>query len=160
MPGWQPPGWQRRRQQERPRAAAAAGEGQRGKGRARGHPRQRQEGEHGCLLFLPPPGLSRCFPLSPSNQAARLGESKVNNPLCSDVKFLVEGREFFAHRIALIDQSDYFHTLFAGPFADAKKDNWTFELPEASRPPFLLSVCCCCAAACKGCGSSGSGHRS
>ena len=37
-----------------------------------------------------------------------LGEKFVNNQTLSDVTFLVENKEFFAHRIALLASSDIF----------------------------------------------------
>jgi hypothetical protein len=45
-----------------------------------------------------------------------LGEQYVNSSTLSDVIFLVEGRRFFAHRIALLASSDAFRAMFDGGY--------------------------------------------
>jgi hypothetical protein len=53
-----------------------------------------------------------------------LGEQYVNNATLSDVTFLVDGRRFHAHRIALLASSDTFRVrqpappVHAAPFQD------------------------------------------
>ena len=48
-------------------------------------------------------------PAAPSGGSqVYLGDKFVNNVTLSDVTFLVEGREFYAHRIALLASSDIF----------------------------------------------------
>lgn len=41
-----------------------------------------------------------------------LGEEFVNNKTLADVTFQVEGRPFYAHRIALLASSDHFKAMF------------------------------------------------
>ncbi len=41
-----------------------------------------------------------------------LGEEYVNNKTLADVTFVVEGRHFHAHRIALLASSDAFRAMF------------------------------------------------
>ena len=36
----------------------------------------------------------------------------VNNSMLSDVSFIVEGREIFAHKIILVSQSEHFKAMF------------------------------------------------
>jgi hypothetical protein len=45
-----------------------------------------------------------------------LGEQYVNCPTLSDVSFVVEGRRFYAHRIALLASSDAFRAMFDGGY--------------------------------------------
>ncbi len=47
-----------------------------------------------------------------------LGQQYVNNPTLSDVTFVIEGRKFFAHRIALLASSDAFRAMFEGTFRE------------------------------------------
>lgn len=47
-----------------------------------------------------------------------LGEQYVNNATLSDVTFLVEGRRFHAHRIALLASSDTFRAMFDGHYRE------------------------------------------
>ncbi|KAL5995955.1 hypothetical protein ACLOJK_026028 [Asimina triloba] len=54
-------------------------------------------------------------PPSPTPQVY-LGEQYVNNSTLSDVTFLVEGRRFYAHRIALLASSDAFRAMFDGGY--------------------------------------------
>ncbi|KAI7836949.1 hypothetical protein COHA_009198 [Chlorella ohadii] len=57
-----------------------------------------------------------------------LGASYVNSPKSSDVKFIVEGRPFFAHRIALLASSEIFKTMFDGHYRE--KDASTIPIPN------------------------------
>lgn len=47
-----------------------------------------------------------------------LGEQYVNNKTLADVTFIVEGREFYAHRIALLASSDHFRAMFGSGFGE------------------------------------------
>jgi hypothetical protein len=47
-----------------------------------------------------------------------LGEQFVNNETLSDVTFIVEGRKFYAHRIALLASSDAFRAMFEGDYRE------------------------------------------
>lgn len=42
----------------------------------------------------------------------------VNNPTLADVMFIVEGRKFHAHRIALLASSDAFRAMFNGGYRE------------------------------------------
>lgn len=46
----------------------------------------------------------------------------VNNPTLSDITFLVEGRKFHAHRIALLASSDAFRAMFSGGYREKVGD--------------------------------------
>ncbi|CAN6346934.1 unnamed protein product, partial [Urochloa humidicola] len=54
-------------------------------------------------------------PPSPTPQVY-LGEQYVNSSTLSDVTFLVEGKRFYAHRIALLASSDAFRAMFDGGY--------------------------------------------
>ncbi|CAN6693939.1 unnamed protein product [Malus baccata var. baccata] len=56
-------------------------------------------------------------PPSPSPQVY-LGEQYVNNPTFSDITFLVEGKQFYAHRICLLASSDAFRAMFDGGYRE------------------------------------------
>ena len=45
-----------------------------------------------------------------------LGSEYVNNPTLADISFLVEGRRFYAHRIALLASSEAFRAMFSGGY--------------------------------------------
>ncbi len=47
-----------------------------------------------------------------------LGQQYVNSPTLSDITFVIEGRKFFAHRIALLASSDAFRAMFEGTFRE------------------------------------------
>lgn len=57
-----------------------------------------------------------------------LGAEYVNSKTLSDVTFLVEGRKFHAHRIALLASSDTFRAMFDLPFKE--KDASTIPIPN------------------------------
>ncbi|BBN18961.1 hypothetical protein MPTK1_8g06830 [Marchantia polymorpha subsp. ruderalis] len=52
----------------------------------------------------------------PPTPQVYLGEQYVNNNTLSDVTFLVEGKRFYAHRIALLASSDAFRAMFDGGY--------------------------------------------
>lgn len=56
---------------------------------------------------IPATAAIDCAPAAPP-PSVYLGEKYVNNRTLSDVTFLVEGKEFYAHRIALLASSDIF----------------------------------------------------
>lgn len=55
---------------------------------------------------------------SVSRPPVYLGEQFVNNETLSDVTFIVEGRKFYAHRIALLASSDAFRAMFEGDYRE------------------------------------------
>ncbi|PKA54839.1 arm repeat protein interacting with ABF2 [Apostasia shenzhenica] len=66
-------------------------------------------------------------PPSPTPQVY-LGERFVNSATISDVTFLVEGKRFYAHRIALLASSDAFRAMFDGGYRE--KDTRDIEIPN------------------------------
>ncbi|XP_068662768.1 ARM REPEAT PROTEIN INTERACTING WITH ABF2-like [Aristolochia californica] len=76
-------------------------------------------------------------PLSPTPQVY-LGEQYVNNATLSDVTFLVEGRLFYAHRIALLASSDAFRAMFDGGYRE--KDARDIEIPNIRWEVFELMM--------------------
>lgn len=71
---------------------------------------------------------------APLNQPAQpaktvfLGEEYVNNHTLADVTFIVEGRKFYAHRIALLASSDAFRAMFNSGYRE--KDASSVEIPN------------------------------
>lgn len=51
-----------------------------------------------------------------SERSVYLGEEYVNNHMLSDITFMVEGRQFHAHRIALLASSEAFRAMFNGGY--------------------------------------------
>lgn len=60
---------------------------------------------------LPPPSPA-CPPQT------MLGAHMVNNPMSSDVTFVVEGRPFLAHKVQLLNSSEIFRTMFDGHYRE------------------------------------------
>ncbi|XP_065035150.1 uncharacterized protein LOC135671125 [Musa acuminata AAA Group] len=65
-----------------------------------------------------------------------LGEQYVNSSTLLDVTFLVEGKCFYAHRIALLASSDAFRAMFDG--GDWEKDARDIEIPNIRLEVFEL----------------------
>ncbi|KAF9677572.1 hypothetical protein SADUNF_Sadunf08G0121700 [Salix dunnii] len=76
-------------------------------------------------------------PPSPTPQVY-LGEQYVNNATLSDVTFLVEGRQFYAHRICLLASSDAFRAMFDGGYRE--KDARDIEIPNIRWEVFELMM--------------------
>ncbi|XP_024388979.1 ARM REPEAT PROTEIN INTERACTING WITH ABF2 isoform X3 [Physcomitrium patens] len=76
-------------------------------------------------------------PLPPTPQVY-LGEQYVNSSTLSDVTFLVEGRRFYAHRIALLASSDAFRAMFDGGYKE--KEALDIEIPNISWKVFELMM--------------------
>ncbi|ERN12670.1 ARM REPEAT PROTEIN INTERACTING WITH ABF2 [Amborella trichopoda] len=76
-------------------------------------------------------------PPSPTPQVY-LGEQYVNSATLSDVTFLVEGRRFYAHRIALLASSDAFRAMFDGGYRE--KDAKDIEIPNIRWEAFELMM--------------------
>ncbi|KAJ6318587.1 hypothetical protein OIU76_014024 [Salix suchowensis] len=76
-------------------------------------------------------------PPSPTPQVY-LGEKYVNNATLSDVTFLVEGRQFFAHKICLLASSDAFRAMFDGGYRE--KDARDIEIPNIRWEVFELMM--------------------
>ncbi|KAJ4955125.1 hypothetical protein NE237_011908 [Protea cynaroides] len=76
-------------------------------------------------------------PPSPTPQVY-LGEEHVNNATVSDISFLVEGRHFHAHRIALLASSDTFRAMFDGGYRE--KDAKDIKIPNIKWEVFELMM--------------------
>ncbi|XP_010277774.1 PREDICTED: ARM REPEAT PROTEIN INTERACTING WITH ABF2-like isoform X2 [Nelumbo nucifera] len=103
-------------------------------------PKQQQDGSV-ALYKLANKAKSLCHmeaaPPSPTPQVY-LGEQYVNNAILSDVTFLVEGRRFYAHRIALLASSDAFRAMFDGGYRE--KDARDIEIPNIRWEVFELMM--------------------
>ncbi|XP_074579669.1 ARM REPEAT PROTEIN INTERACTING WITH ABF2-like [Curcuma longa] len=67
-----------------------------------------------------------------------LGEQYVNNSTLSDVTFLVQGKCFFAHRMALLASSDVFRAMLDGGYTE--KDARDIEIPNIRWEIFELMM--------------------
>ncbi|GER24832.1 ARM repeat protein interacting with ABF2 [Striga asiatica] len=67
-----------------------------------------------------------------------LGEQFVNNPTLSDVTFLVEGKQFYAHRICLLASCDAFRAMFDGGYRE--RDAKDVEIPYIRWDIFKLMM--------------------
>lgn len=76
--------------------------------------------------------------LPPPTPQVYLGEKYVNSNTLSDVTFLVEGRRFYAHRIALLASSDTFRAMFDGGYRE--KEAKDIEIPNISWGVFELMM--------------------
>mmetsp|Transcript_4496 Transcript_4496/g.9672 ORF Transcript_4496/g.9672 Transcript_4496/m.9672 type:complete len:723 (-) Transcript_4496:189-2357(-) len=68
-----------------------------------------------------------CVPAQPA-KTVYLGAQYVNNATLADVSFVVEGRKFHAHRIALLASSDAFRAMFNGGYRE--KEASSIEIPN------------------------------
>lgn len=64
----------------------------------------------------------------------------MNNAKMSDVTFVVEGRPFHAHRIALLGSSEIFRTMFDGHYRE--KDASTIPIPNIRWEVFERMMIC------------------
>ncbi|PWA58121.1 ARM repeat protein interacting with ABF2 [Artemisia annua] len=76
-------------------------------------------------------------PSSPISQVY-LGEEYVNNPLISDVTFIIEGKRFYAHRIGLLASSDAFRAMFDGGYKE--RDAKVVQIPNIRWETFELMM--------------------
>ncbi|KAF8050925.1 hypothetical protein N665_1854s0008 [Sinapis alba] len=76
-------------------------------------------------------------PSSPS-QRVFLGEEFVNSPTLSDVTFLIDGKQFYAHKICLVASSDIFRAMFDGLYKERNAQN--VEIPNISWEVFELMM--------------------
>ncbi|XP_058742311.1 ARM REPEAT PROTEIN INTERACTING WITH ABF2-like [Vicia villosa] len=66
-----------------------------------------------------------------------MGEQYVNNPVLSDVTFIVEGKRFHAHRACLLS-SDIFRAMFDGGYKE--KESKEIEIPNIKWNVFELMM--------------------
>jgi HEAT repeat protein len=76
-------------------------------------------------------------PCSPTQQVF-LGEKFVNNPTMSDVTFLIDGKQFYAHKIGLVASSDIFRAMFDGLYKERNAQN--VEIPNIRWEVFELMM--------------------
>ncbi|KXZ42885.1 hypothetical protein GPECTOR_113g297 [Gonium pectorale] len=69
-----------------------------------------------------------------AERSVYLGAEYVNNPTLADISFNVEGRRFFAHRIALLASSEAFRAMFSGGYRE--KDADSVDIPNIRWPVF------------------------
>ena len=77
---------------------------------------------------------------APPEPKVYLGTQYVNNQTLSDVTFVIEGRQFFAHRIALLASSDIFRSMFDGHYRE--KDASTIPIPNIRWEVFEAMMRC------------------
>ncbi|KAM5563740.1 ARM REPEAT PROTEIN INTERACTING WITH ABF2-like [Rosa sericea] len=76
-------------------------------------------------------------PPAPNSQVY-LGEQYVNNPTLSDITFLVDGKQFYAHRICLLASSEAFRAMFDGGYRE--RDAKDVEIPNIRWDVFELMM--------------------
>ena len=122
---------------------------------------RRPAGRQACLLSLLPQRWSRLHhpphatdphashpapapasqpPVPAPQQQVLRGEGYVNNEKRSDVTFVVEGRPFHAHRIALLGSSEIFRSMFDGHYRE--KDASTIPIPNLRHEVFERMMQC------------------
>lgn len=60
--------------------------------------------------------------------------SLINNPECSDITFIVEGKEFYGHKAIISILSSQFNTMFKNGWKEASYDK--IEIKDISYPVF------------------------
>lgn len=76
----------------------------------------------------------------PPEPKVYLGAQYVNSQTLSDVTFVVEGRPFYAHRIALLAASDTFSAMFGGNYREKSADS--IEIPNIRWEAFEAMMHC------------------
>lgn len=78
--------------------------------------------------------------IQPPEPDVFLGEQYVNKKPLSDVIFLVEGKEFYAHKIALQAGSEVFKSMFEGNYIEKEADS--IRIPNIRWPVFEAMMRC------------------
>lgn len=73
----------------------------------------------------------------------KLSRDFINNKTGSDVKFIVEGKEYYAHKLALLASSEIFSSMFGsnGNFRESQKDV-AIPIPNISYEVFHRMITC------------------
>ena len=79
-------------------------------------------------------------PVPPPEPNVYLGAPYVGKKQSSDVTFLIEGREFYAHKIALQANSEIFKSMFQGDYRE--KDATSIPIPNIRWPVFEAMITC------------------
>merc|ERR1719445_1676162 len=64
-------------------------------------------------------------------------ECLLNNPLLSDLTFIVAGEKVHAHRAILYARSKYFERMFSGRFAESREQKLELKVECSSKRVFL-----------------------
>lgn len=86
------------------------------------------------------PIQTHAAPIAPAEPRVYLGTQYVNNKTLSDVIFVVEGKEFFAHRIALLSSSEIFRSMFDGNYRE--REAATIPIPNIRLEVFQAMMEC------------------
>ncbi|KAI8102431.1 hypothetical protein M9435_006032 [Picochlorum sp. BPE23] len=78
--------------------------------------------------------------IQPPEPDVFLGEQYLNKKALSDVIFLVEGKEFYAHKIALQAGSEVFKSMFEGDYKEKEADS--IPIPNIRWPVFEAMMRC------------------
>ena len=78
--------------------------------------------------------------LQPPEPNVLLGDKYINDKNLSDVTFVVEGKNFYAHRIALLESSDVFKSMFDGNYKE--KQASSIPIPNIRWPVFEAMMHC------------------
>eukprot|EP00887_Chlorella_sp_A99_P002122 scaffold21.g2122.t1 len=78
--------------------------------------------------------------IAPPEPKVFLGAQYVNAEKLHDVTFVVEGRPFYAHKIALLASSEIFRTMFDGHYRE--KDASQIPIPNVRWPVFRAMMTC------------------
>ena len=71
-----------------------------------------------------------------------LGMEYVNNKKVSDVTFIVEGKEYYAHRVALLDSSEIFKSMFDGNGNFREAQGGPINIPNIRWEAFHAMMTC------------------
>lgn len=78
--------------------------------------------------------------IEPAEPRVFLGTQYVNNKSLSDVTFIVEGEEFYAHKIALLSSSEIFRSMLDGGYREKNADS--IPIPNIRREVFTAMMQC------------------
>lgn len=78
--------------------------------------------------------------IQPPEPNIYLGEQYVGKKPLSDIVFLIEGKEFYAHKIALQANSEVFKSMFEGNYREKEAD--TIPIPNIRWPVFEAMMRC------------------
>lgn len=82
-------------------------------------------------------------PIAPAEPGGvKLSSNYINNKLLSDVTFIVEGREYYAHRIALLASSEIFRSMFDGNGNFREAQGGSIPIPNIRWEAFHAMMTC------------------
>ncbi|WIA37724.1 hypothetical protein OEZ86_014604 [Tetradesmus obliquus] len=98
---------------------------------------QPQQPTKSVYLLLHASRLVEAQPQQPT-KSVYLGEEYVNSKTLADICFLVEGRPFYAHRIALLASSEAFRAMFNQGFRESEASS--IDIPNISYETFTAMM--------------------